>query len=335
METVACNLCGSTQTRLVYKMPDALFFKDEWFDVVECRCCGLGFVNPRPPVDEIFRYYPASHYEGFSRDYEDHQRRYAIEGALVEKFSGKSSGTLLDVGCANGDFPRYMKTRGWQVEGVEASPNSKRIADFTVYEQVFTDIPVHEPRYDVVTAWAVLKHVHDPKAYFQKAAQVLKPGGVFVFLVTNFQSLSSRCLFHEDIPRHLYFFNEKTVRRYLKECGMELRDADYSNRIYEMRAANWLYYYLHRLVTGRRLGWKHLPQGRLDYLRARPERKPRFAPALRRDASASDAGSDFGSHLRKVPNARQKLRHRDLRRHEISVGTSAKQRADGTRTRIG
>ena len=267
METVPCNLCGSTKTRLVYRMPDALYSKDEWFNVVECTRCGLGFVNPRPGPDEIFRYYPPSYYEYFNKGTHDHQRRYQAEADLVHQYVQPASGKrLLDVGCANGDFPRHMKSLGWEVEGVEASPNSQRINDFTIYEQVFTDIPVHEPRYDVVTAWAVLEHVHDPKAYFEKAAQVLKPGGIFIFLVTNFASLSSRRLFREDIPRHLYFFTESTVRGFLGKSGMKLNSADYSNRIYEMRAANWLYYYLFRFFTGRRPQWQQLPQGRLDYI---------------------------------------------------------------------
>jgi 2-polyprenyl-3-methyl-5-hydroxy-6-metoxy-1,4-benzoquinol methylase len=62
-----------------------------------------------------------------------------------------------------------MRRLGWKVEGVEVSSNAKLITDFKVYRQEFKDIPISEPRYDVITAWAVLEHVHDPMAYFKKA----------------------------------------------------------------------------------------------------------------------------------------------------------------------
>jgi len=43
-------------------MPDRLFFRDEYFTVVECDQCGLGFVNPRPTISEIQKYYPAEYH---------------------------------------------------------------------------------------------------------------------------------------------------------------------------------------------------------------------------------------------------------------------------------
>lgn len=257
METVKCNLCGSDNYRLIYSMPDAHYFVDEWFNVVECINCGLAFVNPRPTRAEISRYYPSSFYDYFDDERDYHLRRYAAEARFLPKTSSDNNKLLLDVGCANGDFPRFMQQLGWRVEGVEVSPNSRAITDFKVYKHDFKEIEVYEPRYDAITAWAVLEHVHDPMAYFKKAAQVLKSRGVFVFLVTNFESLSSRCLFLEDVPRHLYFFTEGTIRRYLAESGFDFIRADYSNKIYSMRPLNFLRYYLYRYFKKQRLEWRH------------------------------------------------------------------------------
>src|SRR5262249_55938482 len=147
---------------------------------------------------------------------------------------------LLDIGCANGDFPRFMAARGWRVEGVEISESAGKISDFPVYRQEFQEIPVHSPAYDAVTAWAVLEHVHDPRAYFQKTAAVLKPGGLFVFLVTNFESLASRRLFFEDVPRHLNFFTRDVVRKYLDREGFTLLREDNGRSVYKAAPVNWL-----------------------------------------------------------------------------------------------
>lgn len=266
METINCNLCGSEDYRVVYSMPDRLYFQDEWFTVVECKTCGLGFVNPRPAYSEIFRYYPPSFYEGFEKERNFHQRRYRNQAKfLTDIAKSKETKVLLDVGCANGDFPRYMQNLGWEVEGVEVSPNSKPISDFRIYNQEFTNIPISKPYYDAITAWAVLEHVHDPMAYFRKAAEVLKVGGFFVFLVTNFESISSRCLFREDLPRHLYFYTEETVRKYLSTSGLKLIKSDYNDNVYSMRPVNWLRYYVYRYMKGRDLTWENIPSTRIEY----------------------------------------------------------------------
>ncbi|HEX8096791.1 MAG TPA: class I SAM-dependent methyltransferase, partial [Pyrinomonadaceae bacterium] len=270
MESVTCNLCGSAEHRAVYSIPDVHYFRDEWFTVVECLGCGLGFVNPRPTREEIFRHYPADFYGYFDREKNFNERRYELEARLVEAAAGAGLGkSLLDVGCANGDFPRLMLGRGWEVEGVEVSPNARAISDFKVYTEEFARIPVRGPRYDVLTAWAVLEHVHDPVSYFKKASEVLKPGGVFMFLVTNFASLSSRALFREDVPRHLYFYTEETVGRYLALSGLELVRADYGNELYEMRPVGWLRYYVYRYLLGREMKFDDIPPNRVEYLAAR------------------------------------------------------------------
>jgi SAM-dependent methyltransferase len=264
MERVNCNLCGSTEHRFVYSMPDVHFHRDEWFDVVECAKCGLGSVNPRPGPNEIGKYYPETFYQYFDHDVAWHLNRYAEEARYLAGVEGAGR-SLLDIGCANGDFPRFMRDKGWQVEGVEISANSKPIADFQVYRQDFSTLAINEPRYDAITAWAVLEHVHDPMAYFAKVGQLLKPGGLFVFLVTNFDSLSSKSLFREDPPRHLYFFTKATVKRYLERAGLEFVRADFNKRIYEMRPVGWLRYYLYRCFLGRALTWHDIPDGRAEF----------------------------------------------------------------------
>ncbi|NWG02547.1 MAG: class I SAM-dependent methyltransferase [Syntrophaceae bacterium] len=238
-------------------MPDHRYFINEWFNVVECANCGLGFVNPRPTRSEMSKYYPSAFFDYFESERDYHLRRYSAEAKFLQGIAPKGHRRLLDLGCANGDFPRYMQQLGWKVEGVEVSQNSKTITDFKVYKQDFTEIEVYEPSYDAITAWAVLEHVHDPMAYFKKVALVLKSGGVFVFLVTNFKSLSSRCLFLEDIPRHLYFFTEETVKKYLATSGFDLIHTDYDNKIYSMRPINFLRYYFYRYFKKQRFEWRH------------------------------------------------------------------------------
>jgi SAM-dependent methyltransferase len=281
VENVACNLCGSNRHTFVYEMPDRRFFPEEIFKIVECDECGLGFVNPRPTIAEIHKYYPPEYFAQPATKSHDRylQRRFTEEAKyLREMENGKDGRRLLDVGCANGDFPRFMSKRGWNVEGVEISESSQRIKDFRVHTQEFQNIAVNAPTYDAVTAWAVLEHVHDPIAYFHKAATVIKKGGLFVLLVTNFESVASRYLFCEDVPRHLYFFTRKTVRRYLEATGFALEREDNGRNIYKLAPVNWLNFMLRRHVQWQKFSFTDVPL---------TEREFRARSNLRRGVRAS------------------------------------------------
>jgi len=269
METVACNLCGSTRHTALYQMPDRRGFQAGIFTVVECDQCGLGFVNPRPRFQDMGKYYPKEYYEeGFAQNRAYHLGRYAREARYLRQIERKPGPkSLLDVGCANGDFPRFMMARGWHAEGVEVSASSQPITDFKVYPQQLPDIPVHQPSYDAVTAWAVLEHVHDPMAYFRKASEVTKAGGLFVFQVPNFNSLASRRLFLEDVPRHLYFFSEKTVRRYLEETGFVLEEAHFGRDIFVQPSCNWLYYQIKIRLWRRPFTYADIPMARPEFFK--------------------------------------------------------------------
>ena len=272
METVTCNLCGSERHTAVYEMPDRLFYREEFFTVVECNECGLGFVNPRPTLAEMQKHYPPEYYQGPPTN--SHQRyltrRFTAEASYLKELeTGNGRKKLLDVGCANGDFPRFMAARGWEVEGVEISESSERITDFPVYGEEFQKIPVNEPRYDAVTAWAVLEHVHDPMVYFRKASQVLKKGGLFVFLVPNFASVASRHLFCEDVPRHLYFYTRDTVRQYADKTGFVLEKEDNGRKIYKLAPYNWLFYMVRAKLRRKKYTYRDIPLTSKEFRRVR------------------------------------------------------------------
>lgn len=264
MEYVPCNLCGADNPETLYEMPDVHYHPDECFTVVVCRECGLGYLNPRPSMAEMDRYYPAEFFNYFD---DSHRERYEREAQYVLRHSGKSSGMILDVGCANGDFPRVMKAKGWQVEGLETGSAASAVTDFKVHRVSLPELQVDGPTYDAVTAWAVMEHVHDPDSYFSKVSQILKPGGVFVFLVTNLDSLSSRALYREDVPRHTYFYSRRTVTAYLRKHGMTMVTAHADRDIYEMKPVGWLVYKFSRCRGLPHPSYEALSFGRAEWLR--------------------------------------------------------------------
>ncbi len=242
---------------MVYERPGGASNGTDWFRVVECNDCGLGFVNPRPSERAMQAFYYDGYYDWLADA--DHSARYTAEAAYLPPESA-FTGTprLLDIGCGVGSFAQFMAARGWEVAGVEPICPVE-IDDFPVPRKYLTEIDGFAECFDVVTAWAVMEHVTDPMAYFRKTAEVLKPGGLFVFLVTNFDSLSSKRLFQEDVPRHCHFFTRAAVESYLDKVGMGLVSVRFDDDVYSMGSRGALNYLYCRYVLRRSYEWRDYP----------------------------------------------------------------------------
>ena len=224
-EHVTCNLCGADDTRLLYKSRDyRLRIDDRLWSLVQCRNCSLGYLDPRPTADEIAKFYPDGYFEHRGGMY----RRYARQATYVPGVSGD----LLDIGAARGDFLAVMRDRGWNVTGIEpwASENPH---DLTINRQRFPEECDLAPgSFDVITVWAVFEHLHDPAAAYARIEALLRPGGHLIVQVPNLRSVNARYARLEDIPRHLYFFNERTLRRYGVNVGLDLERLVHDTHLY-------------------------------------------------------------------------------------------------------
>jgi 2-polyprenyl-3-methyl-5-hydroxy-6-metoxy-1,4-benzoquinol methylase len=215
-ELVPCDLCGSSSTRLLYSRKDYRLRVDETsWNVVQCRACGLAYVNPRPTIEEIARYYPPRYYEGRA----DEQDRYRRQAEYIPP----PAGDLLDVGAARGDFLAVMRALGWRVAGIEPFEDAGNPHGLPIHRIHFPDAAQTVPgRFDVITAWAVFEHLHRPAAAFAACADLLRPAGRLIVQVPNLRSIQSRWTLQEDVPRHLYFFSPRTLRSYAERSGLTL-----------------------------------------------------------------------------------------------------------------
>jgi 2-polyprenyl-3-methyl-5-hydroxy-6-metoxy-1,4-benzoquinol methylase len=215
-EHVVCNLCGSDAPRLLYRSRDYRLRIDETdWAVVRCTECGLGYLDPRPTPEESEQYYPAQY---FDRNDPATLGRYEREAAYVPAAGGR----LLDIGTADGGFLRVMKERGFEVEGIDGyAPVTA--PDLKVHRALFpSDTGLAPASYDVITAWAVFEHLRDPAGAFRECARLLRPGGLLVIQVPNLRSVFGRMSLQEDVPRHLYCFSPRTLKRYATRAGLQL-----------------------------------------------------------------------------------------------------------------
>ena len=234
MEQVICNLCGVDDSAPLFAGRDRLLGGTEIFCWVRCRHCGLIYLNPRPNLVEMSRYYPAD-YEPFTRqDRAGDGLAYRLAVAKKCRIAshGLVQGRLLDVGCGSGDLMLGMRERGWQVCGLDISPEAVALArqnGLEVFLGQLLEAPFDEHSFDLVTMWDVLEHLHDPAAYLVRVAQLLKPGGRFVVTLPNPRSVDFR-LFGPvwtglDVPRHLYVFSQPVLLALFRRAGLEVTSA--------------------------------------------------------------------------------------------------------------
>jgi 2-polyprenyl-3-methyl-5-hydroxy-6-metoxy-1,4-benzoquinol methylase len=217
-ERSSCNLCGSSEQKLLYRLADyRLRIDDRVWSVVKCKECGLGYLSPRPTTTEIDAYYPAAYFNG--RGGNNVRARYERQAAYVPA----TGTTLLDVGTGRGDFLLTMRARGWKVAGIEPSPAAGNPHGLEIHGLRFPEeAGVLSGPYDVITAWAVFEHLHDPLAAFRECCRLLRPGGHLIVQCPNLASVFGRFSRQEDVPRHLHFFSPKTLNLYGARTGLQL-----------------------------------------------------------------------------------------------------------------
>ena len=62
MEIVECNFCKSSNYKIVATQTDIVHSTTSiLFNIVQCKECGLNFTNPRPSINEIYKFYPKNY----------------------------------------------------------------------------------------------------------------------------------------------------------------------------------------------------------------------------------------------------------------------------------
>ena len=72
-------------------------------------------------------------------------------------------------------------------------------------------------KYDVITCWHSLEHVHEPWVYLDKIKKSLTVDGFLIVALPNYQSTDAK-IYKEfwaayDTPRHLYHFTIKSMNK--------------------------------------------------------------------------------------------------------------------------
>lgn len=234
LEEAPCPLgCPGEGSRVTTGRDRELSLPGE-YRVVRCQGCGLLRTNPRPTLATMGYYYPAAYapYDlaratptSLRRTRRQRLARRLVtyhDHALPEMKPGR----LLELGCASGQFLRTMVDAGWEARGIEPSPEAARLARVRGLEVVTSQVelaPEPDGSFDLITAWMVLEHLHDPRAVLTRLRRWIRPSGLLAFSVPNAASLERRAFgpnwYALQLPRHLYHFSPETLTALLAITG--------------------------------------------------------------------------------------------------------------------
>jgi len=139
-------------------------------------------------------------------------------------------GTLLDIGCGAGGYLASMKALGWQVLGIDLSPQAARTAweRYGVPVKVGTleTVNITDRSMAMVTMVHAIEHVPDPISHLRQCRRVLQDGGRLVLTTPNVAGFMSRCFADRwmalDPPRHLWLFTPDTLRACVERAGFRV-----------------------------------------------------------------------------------------------------------------
>ncbi|NND76688.1 MAG: methyltransferase domain-containing protein [Flavobacteriales bacterium] len=224
-----CPSCDSSELLLHVQTKDH-YFSNEAFDIIRCSNCQLGITNPQPDKDHIGEYYDSENYishgtkkQGlFERLYKFAQTlNFRDKLSLIRSLS--SSPKLLDYGAGNGSFVNSLIKKGVVAEGVEPNAQARENALVQFGLKLHSDIP--EKKFDIITMWHVLEHIHDLKNTLKNILDHLNPNGHLLIAVPNYESKDAKHYGSYwaayDVPRHLWHFNETSISLLMGELGAE------------------------------------------------------------------------------------------------------------------
>jgi 2-polyprenyl-3-methyl-5-hydroxy-6-metoxy-1,4-benzoquinol methylase len=226
----SCDICGADNPTTILESAQ--------LDgpLVQCRNCGFRYVGSRrsqltfgsgggDAAEVASRVQAANSNIRNLRLEEEHRlgilnARWRLD--LIRKF--RTSGKLLEVGCARGDFLSVAR-ESFDAYGVEPNPSladdAERVAP--IYRDVIETLPWRD--FDVITSFHVIEHVDSPKRFVSAMADRIKPGGLLVLETPDINSMPFQLMkakWRQFIPEHYFFFDHSTMSRMLSDSGFKV-----------------------------------------------------------------------------------------------------------------
>lgn len=214
-----CPVCNSVDSKIIFRKKSNNGDEESVF-LYRCAFCDtvyLGFQQNQGEYDEkLYAYYKK--YQGKKKEEVFSQltrKSYSNVLHLLNAYGGGNS--ILDVGSGKGDFVDAALEAGYAAEGIELSQSAVDIAQgfgLPVRNEDLFSNEISVASRDIVTMFEVIEHLSNPVQFLDRAAEVVKPGGLIYLTTPNFNSLDRKVLgvkWDAVNREHLVYFTPVTL----------------------------------------------------------------------------------------------------------------------------
>ncbi len=252
MIEIQCPLCGKDDYEIVNEANldsleqsfDYLTESPTHYRIVRCKHCAMEYSNPILTEEAILELYRTSKVENCVKIEEASSIRANMKTYVdrLLRYSGKTHGRLLDIGCGCGHLLEHAQERGFDIAGVDPGKNAvehaREITGSTdVHEGAYALETFEEESFDLATCIHVINHVIDPKELIETAARHLKKGGYLLIATHNMNSwlakLSGKSFIAYSI-QHIGYFTPELLSDMVRECGLTPVGVDRSLSTYTL-----------------------------------------------------------------------------------------------------
>ncbi len=254
-----CCLCQEDNAEIIGTGEDFEYrTSPDKFTVLQCRSCGLVYLNPRPAFTEFERIYPTN-YHAFEFSESEFgfvfkvRRRLEANRLLSWCKNLPEDARIIDIGCGDGFHLELLRDFGrktWTLEGVDADERAASMAEkkgIAVHCGLLENLALQAESYHLAILLQTIEHVANPPQLLRDVRALLRPGGRIVIVTDNTDSLdftwSKKSYWGGyHFPRHWNLFNKKTIHRLAEQSEMEVETLTTQvspvNWVYSIR--NWL-----------------------------------------------------------------------------------------------
>jgi len=130
-------------------------------------------------------------YDSQSHPYTDYPSKLCCY--LYQVFNMKPGMKLLEPGCGRGEFLSSFKALGLDCYGLDLSPLAKDLLSNTGIAVEIVDVdssslPYKDDTFDIIYNKSFLEHLREPDKFLYEAYRVLKPGGLMLSLVPDWEA---------------------------------------------------------------------------------------------------------------------------------------------------
>jgi len=254
-----CDICGNKKFKFLFSIRDKNMGIPGKFNMVECKKCGLFFINPRPSFKELDKYYSLEEYyfnNKIRKSYQNNKIKFRLflynlyfnknkKNVLLKimfspiKFMLRSTKIspnkkILDIGCSSGQFISEMKELGLIPHGIEPINFNSKVAKELNIKKDLIGAKYNDDYFDIITLNHVLEHINNPNEILKEIKRILSPNGYLIIGVPNKHCLAywifGKNWYQLDVPRHLMTYSDKLLIKFLKKKEFKIVGTLYNSR---------------------------------------------------------------------------------------------------------